>query len=203
MLSNGSYGVHFNDATKIILHPNLFHFDYIERPKQNGNPPACTSTGQAAESVTDQISQFDFFNYPESINKKVVLLQHFKSYLDGNQKFKPLEFNFTKENAPTRQEMADEQLCYVKKWKRAKKAILLRNTNKIIQVMFQDMSELIICSGSGYVTFVNSKQEIKTVPINTPDENLEYMDKSLFKRLQYAKEILVQMMSAASMPPEL
>ena len=136
MLSNGSYGVHFNDATKIILHPNLFHFDYIERPKPN-TANACTSNGQAAESVTDQISHFDFFNYPESINKKVVLLQHFKSYLDGNQKFKPLEFQFTKENAPQRQ-VDEEQgnLCYVKKWKRAKKAILLRNTNKIIQVMF-------------------------------------------------------------------
>jgi len=34
MLSNGSYGVLFNDSTKIILHPNQFHFDYIERPKQ-------------------------------------------------------------------------------------------------------------------------------------------------------------------------
>ena len=32
-LSNGSYGVHFNDATKIILHPNHFHFDYVDRPK--------------------------------------------------------------------------------------------------------------------------------------------------------------------------
>ena len=53
MLSNGSYGVHFNDATKIILHPNHFHFDYIERPKQSGTQAACTSTGQAAESVTD------------------------------------------------------------------------------------------------------------------------------------------------------
>ena len=43
-LSNGSYGVHFNDSTKIILHPNLFHFDYIERPKQ-ANPPVYTSNG--------------------------------------------------------------------------------------------------------------------------------------------------------------
>ncbi len=103
MLSNGSYGVHFNDATKIVLHPNLFHFDYIERPKQTTNQAACTSTGQAAESVTDQVSHFSFFDYPESINKKVVLLQHFKSYLDGNQKFKPLEFSFTKENAPKRE----------------------------------------------------------------------------------------------------
>jgi len=35
------------------------------------------------------------------------------------------------------------------------------------------------------------------------DANLEATDKSLFKRLQYAKEILVQMMSAQSMPPSL
>ena len=127
MLSNGSYGVLFNDSTKIILHPNLFHFDYIERPKQQ---PVLNSQGQATESVTDQVSHFDFFNYPESINKKVVLLQHFKSYLDGNQKFKPLEFGFTRENPPQR--LDSEQLVYIKKWKRAKKAILLRNTNKII-----------------------------------------------------------------------
>ena len=153
--------------------------------------------------MTDQISHFDFFNYPESINKKVVLLQHFKSYLDGNQKFKPIEFNFGKDEAPKREPQEDDNLCYIKKWKRARKAILLRNTNKIIQVFFQDQSELIICSGSGLVTFVNSKQEVKTVPLSTPDENLQLADKSLFKRLQYAKEILVQMMSAASMPAEL
>ena len=70
-----------------------------------------------------------------------------------------MDINFTKENAPKRQLEKDEMatLCYIKKWKRAKKAILLRNTNKVIQVMFQDQSELIICSGSGFVTFVNAK----------------------------------------------
>ena len=78
------------------------------------------------------MSQFDFFNYPNTITKKVVLLQHFKSYLDGNQKFKPLEFAFTKENAPMRQTTDTDHLVYIKKWKRAKKAILLRNTNKVI-----------------------------------------------------------------------
>ena len=79
------------------------------------------------------MTSFNFFDYPESINKKVVLLQHFKSYLDGNQKFKPIEHNFTKENAPMRQSTHDDgHLVYIKKWKRAKKAILLRNTNKII-----------------------------------------------------------------------
>ncbi len=42
MLSNGSYGVLFNDSTKIILHHNQFHFDYIERPKQQ---PTLDSNG--------------------------------------------------------------------------------------------------------------------------------------------------------------
>lgn len=93
-------------------------------------------------------------------------MQHFKSYLDGNQKFKPLEFAFTKENAPMRQTTDSDHLVYIKKWKRAKKAILLRNTNKVIQVMFQDQSELILCSGSGFVTFVNAKQEVKMMPLS-------------------------------------
>lgn len=63
--------------------------------------------------------------------------------------------------------------------------------------MFQDQSELILCIGSGFVTFVNAKRDIKTVPINDPNLNLEDEDPSLFKRLQYAKEVLVQMMSGS------
>ena len=114
------------------------------------------------------------------INKKVVLLQHFKSYLDGNQKFKPLEFPFTKENAPIRP-LDEFPLAHIKKWKRARKAILLRNSNKVIQIMFQDQSELILCSGSGIVTFVNAKRELKTVSV--ANVNLEFEDPSLYKRL--------------------
>ena len=97
----------------------------------------------------------------------------------------------------------EQPLSYIKKWKRAKKAILLRNTNKVIQVLFQDQSELILCSGSGFVTFVNAKQEVKTVPLNCANQNFEITDKSLFKRLQYAKEVLVQMMTGSPLPASL
>jgi len=81
---------------------------------------------------------------------------------------------------------------YIKKWRLAKKAILLRNSNKVIQVIFQDKSELVLASGAGMVTFVNAKQQIKVFPL-LQDSNLEIEDPSLFKRLQYAKEVLVQM----------
>ena len=60
-LSNGSYGVLFNDNTKIITDKNLFHFDYIEKAK-------------ADKFGADQVSHYDFFDYPQSINKKVILL---------------------------------------------------------------------------------------------------------------------------------
>jgi polo-like kinase 1 len=117
-----------------------------------------------------------------------VLLQHFKSYLDGNQKFKPLEFTFSPGNPPPARTIQD--MSYLKKWKRAKKAILFRLSNKIIQVLFQDQSELILCSGNGMVTFINSKRQLKKLPLSS---DLESKDPSMYKRLQYAKEILVQM----------
>ncbi len=182
-LSNGAYGVLFNDSTKIILDPNHFHFDYVHRVKEAGE-----------DGYEDRVTQYNYFDYPSSLNKKVILLQHFKSYLDGNEKFKPLEFNFTKENAPLKPSCT-EKLPYLKKWRRAKKAILFRLSNKIIQVLFQDQSELILCSGSGMVTFVTSKKVVKKLPLST---DLETRDPSMYKRLQYSKEILVQMINKGS-----
>jgi polo-like kinase 1 len=84
-------------------------------------------------------------------------------------------------------------MTFLKKWKKAKKAILFRLSNRIIQVMFQDQSELIICTGSGMVTFVNSRKNIKILPLNS---ELSSQDSSLFKRLQYSKEVLMQMVSS-------
>jgi polo-like kinase 1 len=171
-LSNGAYGVHFNDSTKIALDPSLFHFDYIHRNAQG----------------EDEVQAYTIKNYPESLNKKVILLQHFKSYLDGNAKFRPLDV-LNPEETPRR--VLKEQV-FVKKWKRAKKAVLFRMSSKIIHVLFQDMSELVLFSGNGLVTFVTSKKQVKKQPLSS---DLEAKDPSMYKRLQYAKDILIQMIS--------
>ena len=161
----------YNDSTKIVtLTPDLFHFCYIERIKNSGT-----------DQPTENVQYYNFFDYPASIEKKVVLLQHFKSYLEGNSKFRPLQFDLTKENAPKRP-LTMEVPGYIKKWKRARKAIVLRSSNKVIQVLFQDQSELVLASGSGVVTFINAKKEIKECLLNC-DRNLELEDPSLFKRL--------------------
>jgi hypothetical protein len=57
-------------------------------------------------------------------------------------------------------------------------------------VIFQDSSELILSSGSGYVTFISARKEVKSLPLTS---DLEVKDPSLYKRLKYAKDILLQM----------
>jgi hypothetical protein len=42
-----------------------------------------------------------------------------------------MTFDFTKANQPPRPDDLDN-ISYIKKWKRARKAILLRNSNKVI-----------------------------------------------------------------------
>lgn len=54
------------------------------------------------------------------------------------------------------------------------------------------MSELILFSGNGLVTFVTAKKQIKKQPLSS---DLETNDPSMYKRLQYAKDILIQMIS--------
>lgn len=96
-MSNGNYVVLFNDSTKIVLSANCFDFTYIRR-----------ESSKKKEPLEDLCSHHNFNEYPESLKKKVILIQHFKSYLDG-----------VKFEAPTdASEPADKYWeIYLKKWK--------------------------------------------------------------------------------------
>jgi polo-like kinase 1 len=70
-LSNEVTGVFFNDSTKIVLDPNGYHFDYMERRSSDRQ---------------DIGKEYTLTDYPKDIQKKVTLLQHFRSYLEGSEK---------------------------------------------------------------------------------------------------------------------
>lgn len=70
LLSNGSCGVFFNDSTKIIMDPSSTYFEYIERRPQDKQ---------------DLVNCYTMSEYPKELQKKVTLLQHFKSYLEGEK----------------------------------------------------------------------------------------------------------------------
>mmetsp|Transcript_30482 Transcript_30482/g.30134 ORF Transcript_30482/g.30134 Transcript_30482/m.30134 type:complete len:256 (+) Transcript_30482:659-1426(+) len=69
LLSDGAIGVCFNDSTKIILLPAGKRFNYVTR--------------QGPERQ-DVMTCYSLADYPAALQKKLTLLQHFKSYLDDN-----------------------------------------------------------------------------------------------------------------------
>lgn len=163
LLSNGAAGVYFNDSTKILLHPDQSVFYYIER----------------SNSKKDLVFTYTVSQVPEKLYKKFALMQHFKSYLETDEDFD--------KNA-----QKDDELNYVKKWIRTKRAILFRFANKNVQVSFQDKTEVIVSNEARMMTYVNKKFERITMPMN---QALESHDPEMAKRVKYTRDILNYMMN--------
>ena len=188
LLSNGFSGVFFNDSSKIILNPTTKQFFYIER---------------RASDKQEIINSHHMDDFPKDLQKKVTLLNHFKNYLEGESN--PAENPQSSENGETTDENGekakdkgkdkkdkDKPFTYVKKWMRTRHAIMFRLSNKIVQVCFQDKTEIILSSESRVVTYVNKKGERMTYPLITA---LEMSNYEMNKRLKYTKDILTHMLT--------
>lgn len=167
LLSNGSTGVFFNDSSKVLLGSTGHLFNYMERK------------GSDKQDVTTSHSLTD---YPKELQKKVTLLQHFRSYLEGDVK---QETVLEESKTPT-------SGVYVKKWMRTRHAIMFRLSNKIVQVNFQDRTEIILSSETRLVTYVNKRGERSTYPLTSA---LESTNQEMTKRLKYTKDILTHMLN--------
>lgn len=189
LLSNGSTGVFFNDSSKIILDPKGHNFNYIER---------------RSSDKQEIISSHTLSDYPKELQKKVTLLQHFRSYLEGDQANKEglgmdtkvlntaVKFSGEEENKANDTNRKTPNFIYVKKWMRTRHAIMFRLSNKIVQVCFQDHTEIILSSESRIVTYTNKKGERSSYPLSSALESNNY---EMTKRLKYTKDILTHMLT--------
>ena len=174
VLSNKNVGVLFNDFTKIVINPLGMNFMYIEK-KNNGR--------------VDIISQHSFNEeFNKDLQKKVTLIQHFKSYLLNEDKNNPIKKSESNN-------IQKDNLVYVKKWIRTKHAILFRLSNKIVQICFLDSTEIILKGESKMVTYINKKNEKLNYPLSTA---MESDNKEMTKRLKYTKDILTHMLNSNS-----
>lgn len=177
LLSNGSSGVFFNDCTKIVLSPDKKFFQYVER---------------RSSDKADIVTWYDLKAYPDlpQMGKKVTLLQHFRNYLEGAkaETFKPVP-DAKQLSVPSK----EDYLPYLKKWMKTKHAIMFRLSNKLVQVDFQDKTQIKLSSHTKMVTYLDKKGKIIKVNIAKAfeDNNAEMQ-----KRLKYTKEILTHMLSS-------
>lgn len=165
VLSNGSFGVFFNDSTKIIQATSGNRFNYMTR--------------QVGESQ-DLISRHSLDNFPKELRKKVTLLQHFKGYL------KPDQIDLSGESDDLK------PIIYVKKWNITRHAIMFRLTNKVVQVIFQDKTEVLLSTETHMVTYVDKKGLRSTIPIEQASET---SNSQAAKRIKYTKDMLSHMTS--------
>jgi polo-like kinase 1 len=121
----------------------------------------------------DILYQYSTKEYPYEINKKVKLILHFKKYLDDGQ------------DVPN-----NTEFVYVKRWLRTKHCVLLRLSNKLIQVIFYDHSILILNSSKKNIVYIDPKNNISYYPLDTAFDSNNVDMKA---RLKYAKEIITYM----------
>ena len=176
LLSNGCSGVFFNDCTKIIHNVAKDYVEYYER--------------RSNESVDADVCYY-VKSYPKELHKKVTLLLHFRSYLEGWK---------AAQTAPSEgaqqvplSERDEKKGVYLKKWMKTKHASLLRLSNRIVQVAFQDNTEIILSSESKKVTFVNKNSDRLRYDLSVA---LESDNEEMRKRLKYTKEILTCMLNS-------
>ena len=84
---------------------------------------------------------------------------------------------------------------YVKRWLKTRHAVIFRLSNKVVQVHFQDDTEIILSSEARLVTYTDTRGERRTFPLNDLVNNPQA---EVSKRLKYTKDILYQLISKQS-----
>lgn len=178
-LPDGSIGVYYNDSTKALCQQDGSNFDYIARgtPEQ----PAVRST-------------HTFEDYPAELQKKVTLLRHFRNTMatdllgkrDGassGESSLPQSYG-ARHGAPSQ--------VYLRKWTRRGSALMFSLSNKDIQVVFFDKTEIVLSFRNHTVTYCDKHGTSKTLLLADALQNPCY---DLSRRLRY---ILTNLLGVAA-----
>ena len=134
----------------------------------------------------DVTSSHTLSTYPKELQKKVTLLEHFRSYLQGDSA------SHSAREARTTQAPADASHVHVKKWMRTEHAIMFRLSSKLLQVCFHDHTQILLNSQLRNVTYVTKAGERVVQPLNAPIESTQ---PEMAKRLKYTKHVLTRLLS--------
>ena len=170
-LSNGQYGVFFNDATKILLKPDGDKLEYIQRQRDESG------------AKYDTRSDTKMSEHNKDLAKKVTLMQHFRNYLDDPNRH-PSSAD------PADGKSAGDEGVYVRKWMRTRHSVIFRLSNNCLQVSFLDDTEVLLWANRRWVTIKSKDQPRRTLDLKDaaalPDGA---------KRLKYVHDILAQLVS--------
>jgi len=169
-LCDNSFGVLFNDSTRVLLLTNGENIHYIERD---------------GKEHYHTIRQF-----PETLGKKVTLLKYFRNYMNEH---------LLKAGADMRPREQDEmiRLPFLRTWFRTRNAIVLHLSNGTLQInFFQDHTKIILCPLMAAVTYIDEKREFRTYRLNLIEKY--GCSKDLASRLRYARTMVERLLNSKS-----
>ncbi|KAL0267547.1 UNVERIFIED_CONTAM: hypothetical protein PYX00_009792 [Menopon gallinae] len=165
-LIDGSWGVLFNDTTKIVVLANEMNVHYIHR-----------------DGVEEY---FTISNYPAGLEKKIKLLSYFRRYMKENL--------MTAGSDVPRVLDSVSRTPYLYQWFRTSKGVFMCLTNGTVQVNFSDHTKIILCPLMGAVTYVDEEKAFRTYRFSTIQEHGTC--KPLMDALKYAHQKLNYNMKA-------
>ena len=163
ILSNGDIGAYFNDGTKLIIIKDSFNIIYID------------SKGNKKKIFLDD----NYINDNDLLKKIKVLSLFFK------------KFNKNKINEININQLYDKQEpdVYVTKWAKTSKASFFLLSNKEIQCIFNDKTQVIFNMKNKTVLFINHLKKIFKEDMRSDD----FSSYEMTVRVLYAKKILVKL----------
>lgn len=165
-LSDGSVGVLFNDATRLLMNENEKNMQYIDKH--------------------DRESFFLYENTPEKLMKKKTLMGFFHNYMSENL------LKAGSGVAPKAMESA--RLPFLRAWFRTKEAIILHFNIGILQInFFQDHTKVIICPKMEAVTYIDVDRNFNTYKLSLIEEH--GCSSEILNRLKYAKTMVERLQS--------
>ena len=180
LMNDGCSGVYFNDSTKIALNSDEKTFQYVERKRT----PLSEN-----RRVDVLVGSHHLDDFPESLNKKVTLLKHFRNYL---LKQKDEDNDEGSESELARPARDESNIAYVKRWLRTKHAILFWLSSDILQVVFFDQTEVILTKDESSIVYVDKLHRRRSYGFT--DQVIGSFPE-LEKRVKYSRDILKQLLS--------
>jgi len=170
LLSDKSSGVYFNDSKKAIVEAEGDKFQFIERKK---------SSDEASSRTEPSIASHSLSNYPDSLEKYVTLLRHFRKYLiEQNQRAEEDKSSLGVGTSASN----GSDMVFLKKWVRTKHAIFFRLSDRTVQIVFYDHTEVLLTPDERFITYVDKNMTRSTYYMT---DELVGCNAEIAKRLKY------------------
>ncbi|XP_023331848.1 serine/threonine-protein kinase PLK1 [Eurytemora carolleeae] len=167
-LNDDSIGVVFNDLTKLLLLADGHSIHYIDY-----------DGGEHYHSLTE---------YPETIEKKVKLLNYFRNYMKEH-------LLKAGANMEIRDEDVLSRIPSLKTWFRTSRAVVMHLSNGTIQInFFKDHTKIILCPLLGAVTYIDDTRRNRTFRFDLLEKYGCSQD--IAARLNYAYDKIEAMMKS-------